>query len=198
MNNKLSLLFNIALAIGLAVLYILHFNPRNSPPNHSEPIIVPPANAKGISIAYVNIDTLNEKYEWLREQKASLEKRLKNAENALRTKQEALMRDMEAFQNKYQSGTVPPAQLESEYEGLMKRQQKLAEEEQRLAKQLAEEQEKANNEMWSNLETQLKSLQSQIGYDYILAYTKGGGQVLLANDSLEITKQVLDLLNQKN
>lgn len=107
------------------------------------------------------------------------------------------MRDMEAFQNKYQSGTVPPAQLESEYEGLMKRQQKLAEEEQRLAKQLSDEQEKANSEMWTNLETQLKSLQSQIGYDYILAYTKGGGQVLLANDSLEITQQVLNLLNKK-
>lgn len=79
----------------------------------------------------------------------------------------------------------------------MKRQQKLAEEEQRLAKQLSDEQEKANSEMWTNLETQLKSLQSQIGYDYILAYTKGGGQVLLANDSLEITQQVLNLLNKK-
>ncbi len=44
------------------------------------------------------------------------------------------------------------------------------------------------------METQLKTLSSQIGYDYILSYSRGG-QILLANDSLDITKQVLDLLN---
>jgi Skp family chaperone for outer membrane proteins len=48
-----------------------------------------------------------------------------------------------------------------------------------------------------NLENNLKTLSSQIGYDYILSYTRGG-QVLLANDSLDITKQVLDLLNSAN
>jgi Skp family chaperone for outer membrane proteins len=53
------------------------------------------------------------------------------------------------------------------------------------------------NDLMSNVEVQLKSLQSQIGYDYILSYSKGGGQVLLANDSLEITKEVLELLNSK-
>jgi Skp family chaperone for outer membrane proteins len=53
------------------------------------------------------------------------------------------------------------------------------------------------NELMANVEVQLKSLQSQIGYDYILSYSKGGGQVLLANDSLEITKEVLELLNAK-
>jgi len=47
----------------------------------------------------------------------------------------------------------------------------------------------------ANIETQLKNLQSQIGYDYILSYARGGGQVLLTNDSLDITRQVLQLLN---
>jgi Skp family chaperone for outer membrane proteins len=44
------------------------------------------------------------------------------------------------------------------------------------------------------VEDKLKTLSNQIGYDYILSYTRGG-QILLASDSLDITKQVLDLLN---
>jgi outer membrane protein len=79
----------------------------------------------------------------------------------------------------------------------MGRQQKLEEEGSRLSKELADAYQKAMNELMANVEVQLKSLQSQIGYDYILSYSKGGGQVLLANDSLEITKEVLELLNAK-
>ena len=47
------------------------------------------------------------------------------------------------------------------------------------------------------METKLKTLSSKIGYDYILSYSRGG-QILLANDSLNITKEVLDLLNAKD
>jgi outer membrane protein len=50
--------------------------------------------------------------------------------------------------------------------------------------------------LYANVEAKLKTLQSQIGYDYILSYTRGG-QVLLANDSLDITEEVLKLLNAK-
>lgn len=195
MNIKnLSLILNAVLLLAVGHLYYLTLSKQSD----SKQMILPPASAgDGIKIAYVNVDTLNAKYEWLKQQKDALAQRLQSAENSLRSKQESLMRDLDAFQQKYQSGAVPPAELEKEYGALMKRQESLQEEEARLGKQLADEQQKANAEMWSNLETKLKTLQSQIGYDYILAYAKGGGQVLLANDSLEITQQVLDLLNAK-
>ena len=76
----------------------------------------------------------------------------------------------------------------------MQRSQRLEEEKARLGKSLAEDQKKAFNDLYANVETQLKTLSSQIGYDYILSYSRGG-QILLANDSLDITKQVLQLLN---
>ena len=67
----------------------------------------------------------------------------------------------------------------------------------RLSKSLGEEQKKAFNDLYANIETKLKTLSSQIGYDYIFSYSRGG-QILLANDSLDITRQVLDLLNAKD
>jgi len=53
------------------------------------------------------------------------------------------------------------------------------------------------NELMTTLEEKLQTLQSELGYDYILSYSKGGGQVLLANDSLDVTERVLKLLNAK-
>lgn len=191
--RNLSLALNAVLLVAVIVLYVLHFSNKSAAPS----VIVPPANMEGIKIAYVNIDTLNERYEWLKQQKEALEQRIKNTENALRNKQESLMRDMAAFEEKAQGGAIARADLEKEYNTLLQRREKLGEEEARLGKLLADDQQKANSEMWSNLENKLKTLQSQIGYDYILAYSKGGGQVLLANDSLEITQQVLQLLNAK-
>lgn len=190
--GKISLIFNVVLLIAVAFLFYLNFSKKPA-----AQVVMPAIPADGIKIAYVNIDTLNEKYEWLQQQKDAMEKRIQNAENSMRAKQESLMREAQAFQEKAQKGEDPPATLQKEYEALQKRQENLAEEEQRLSKQLAEDQRKANAEMWSQLEAKLKALQGEIGYDYILAYAKGGGQVLLANDSLEITNQVLELLNTK-
>ncbi len=192
--KNLSLILNVVLFLLVGYLYYAQFSGKKA--DTANAVIVPPASVGGgVKIAYVNADTLDAKYEWLKQQRQALEQRIQNADNAMGTKKQALAKEMAAFEQKYQSGTVPPAELQGEYDNLMKRQQSLAGEEERLGKQLAEEQRKAATEFMSNVEQQLKSLQSQIGYDYILSYSKGGGQVLLANDSLDITKQVLDLLN---
>lgn len=193
MTKNISLLLNGILLLAVAYLYFLQFS-KKSGPEHA-PILPPASAGGGVKIAYVNVDTLDLKYEWLKQQRAAMEQRLDNIRKSLGSKKDVLMKDMAAFQKKYESGTVPPAELEKEYSVLTQRQQKLAEEENRLSNQLGEEQQKTNNELMAKLEAQLKSLQSQIGYDYILSYSKGGGQVLLANDSLDITRQVLELLN---
>ncbi|MEZ4920844.1 MAG: OmpH family outer membrane protein [Saprospiraceae bacterium] len=192
--KNISLILNAILILAVGHLYYLNMN-KSKGEKKPAAIETAPAAEDGVKIAYVNIDTLDAKYEWLKEQKDALEKSQRNKEANLKRKQDAFVKDMEAFQAKYQSGTVPPAQLEAEYNKLTARQQSLVEEEARLSKQLGEEYTKAMDELMSNVEVQLKSLQSDIGYDFILSYSKGGGQVLLANDSLEITNQVLELLN---
>ncbi len=201
MSNKLSLALQILLLLAVAHLYYLHFSAEKTTAA-SAPAEVQTAQApiqRAVRIAYVNADTLDARYEWLKTQKKALEQRLQNAERSLSSKKEALLRDLEAFQKKYESGTVPPAVLEKEYAVLADRQQKLAQEEMRLTQQLAKEREEAFNALMANVEEQLRNLQAQIGYDFILSYSRGGGQVLYANDSLDITHRVLELLNaQKN
>ena len=193
MKNS-SLVLNGLLFVLVGILYYLHFSGGRSTAPEA---IVPPAalSGGGVKIAYVNTDTLFANYQWYKDQKAALEQRIKSAENSLISKQQDLEKDMAAFKQKDASGNYSPAQLQPEYDALMKRAQALAEEEARLTKQLSEQESKAANDLIANIETQLKNLQSQIGYDYILSYARGGGQVLLTNDSLDITRQVLQLLN---
>lgn len=104
------------------------------------------------------------------------------------------MKDGQSLQERFQTGNMTQADAEKEQNALMQRAQRLEEEKMRLSKSLAEDQKKAFNDLYANVEAQLKTLSNRIGYDYILSYSRGG-QILLANDSLDITRQVLDLLN---
>lgn len=191
-----SLILNAILLIAVAHLYYLHFNDKKTIPATENAAPIASATIGGVRIAYVNADTLDSKYEWLKKQKEIIEQRLRNTENSLAAKQEALMKDAAALQEKFQTGTMTRAEAEKAQAALMQREQRLGEEQQRLSKQLGDEQKKALNDLYANVEAKLKTLSSQIGYDYILSYSRGG-QILLANDSLDITKQVLDLLNAK-
>lgn len=192
--KNLPIILNIILFALVGHLYYLN---SKTAKNAETAVVMPPASQSGgARIAYVNGDTLDAKYEWLKQQKESIEKTMVAAEKNLSNKEEALMKDAAALQEKFQSGTMTQADAEKQDMALRQRAQKLEEEKARLGKSLAEDQKKAFNDLYANVETKLKTLSSQIGYDYILSYSRGG-QILLANDSLDITKEVLDLLNAK-
>lgn len=193
--KHLPIIIPIILFILVGHLYYLNF--KNAKTAGSQAVVAPSSQSHGVHIAYVNADTLDAQYEWLKEQKAAIEQRMANAEKSLSGKEQALMKEAAALQQKFQEGNMTQAEAEKKQSVLMQRGQKLEEEKMRLSKSLGEEQKKAFNDLYANIETKLKTLSSQIGYDYIFSYSRGG-QILLANDSLDITRQVLDLLNAKD
>lgn len=192
--KNLPIILNIILFALVGHLYYL--NSKSAKPAEGQAIVPSASQSGGARIAYVNADTLDAQYEWLKTQKEAIEQRMANAEKSLASKEEALMKDASALQEKFQQGNMTQAEAEKQQATLMQRGQKLEEEKMRLSKSLGEDQKKAFNDLYANVETKLKTLSSQIGYDYILSYSRGG-QILMANDSLDITRQVLELLNAK-
>ncbi len=192
--KNLPIILNVILFLLVGHLYYL--NSKNSTGAETKAIAPPPSSTGGVRIAYVNGDTLDAKYEWLKQQKDAIEQRMISAQKSLANKEEALMKDAATLQEKFQGGNMTQADAEKADMALRQRAQKLEEEKDRLSKSLGEDQKKAFNDLYANVETNLKTLSSQIGYDYILSYSRGG-QILLANDSLDITKEVLELLNAK-
>lgn len=193
--KNLPIILNVILFALVGHLYYL--NSKSAKPAENQAIVAPASQAGGARIAFVNADTLDAQYEWLKTQKAAIEKRMIDAEKKVSSKEEALMKEAAALQEKFQQGNMTQAEAEKQQNSLMARGQKLEEEKMNLNKSLGEEQKKAFNDLYANVEAKLKTLSSQIGYDYILSYQRGG-PILMANDSMDITKQVLQLLNAKN
>lgn len=194
MKQNISLILNVLLLAAVSHLYYL----QSQKSSHGASAIVPPASQQmGARIAFVESDTLNEKYEWLKQQSEAIEQRVKTAENTLAVRQQSLMKDAAALEEKARGGNLTQADYEKQMASLQQRSEKIREEEARLSKSLADEQKKAYDERYAKVEAKLKMLSDQIGYDYILSY-KRGGPILLASDSLDITKQVLELLNAES
>ena len=152
--------------------------------------------AAGSKIAYVNIDSLQERYGWFKRQKASFEQKEKNLAASLESKGRALQNDAAALQQKAQQGTTPPAELQKEEQVLMQRQQTIAADRDRKAKDLMDETAKFNEILQKRVNEVLVQLQKEKGYDFVVSYSKNGGSPFLyVNDKLDITNEVLSVLN---
>ena len=193
--KNLSLILNCVLLVAVASLFYLRQKDQKAAAQPAT-IVPPAANAGGMKIAYINADTLDTKYEWLKQQRDALDKRLTALSGSFENKMRSHQEKSAAFQQKAEAGNTPPAELQKEYEILAQQEQRLQEEGARMEKSLSEDRRKAMEGMYTQLEEKLKTLRDQIGYDYILSYSRGG-QILMANDSLDITRQVLELLNAK-
>ena len=87
--KNISLILNLILAAAVGYLYFHTFGSKTS----AVPEKIEVANPdKGLKVAYVDIDTLYEKYTWFKEQKGALEKKIQNARASLESKEAAFMK----------------------------------------------------------------------------------------------------------
>ncbi len=151
---------------------------------------------KPLKIAYVNADTLLEKYDFFKKQREAFRKKEKDADASLKAKGRALEQDFVETQKKAQQGMLAPSDMQKEEQRLMAQQQKLLAEQERITKALMEEDQKIRDQLQKAILDQLNEIKKEEGYDFIFSYT-AGGQLLAANESLDITARVLEILNAK-
>jgi outer membrane protein len=161
-----------------------------------KPVIInssndPLPNAK---IAYINIDTLNERYLFI----SDYVKVLKNKRIALETQMQAMSQkfqeDYESAQQSAQAGLLPPAEMENKKRDL-ERQQRELENKQIQMDKLAYDMQEKNDQLQRDVKKFLTE-NYEGKYDFIMAYTTTVPTILLANPKLEITYQVLEALNK--
>ena len=160
-----------------------------------KPVIINSANdpLPNAKIAYINIDTLNEKYLFI----SDYVKVLKNKRIALESQMQAMSQkfqeDYESAQQSAQAGLLPPAEMENKKRDL-ERQQRELENKQIQMDKLAMDMQEKNDQLQRDVKDFL--MENYDGkYDFIMAYTTTVPTILLANPKLEITYQVLDALN---
>ena len=190
--KNLSLALNVILLLAVAFLFWREFSPAQ-PEAPVEEVVETP-EAMPLKIAYVNADSLLENYDAFKAKRDELQKKQVDADNSLKARGRSLEREFMAVQERVQKGELTQKQIQDEEQRLGQKQQNLMAEQERVTKQLLDEGAKIQEELQDELISHLKDLKSKMGYDFILSY-QPGGQILLANDSLDITKQVLQLLN---
>lgn len=185
-----SLILNVILAIAVAVLYYLHFNDRRT---ESTPVAAP-AEAKGKSIVYVNVDSLLTKYDYFKDTQKVLESKRFQLENDLTTKGRNLQNKVAFFQQRAQTMTMEQGRATEA--SLQKEQQDLLAYRERAAQNLAVEEQNKNQELYDQIFEYLKKVNAQNKYEFVLGYTKGGG-ILFADQSADQTSKILAGLNKE-
>lgn len=207
MNKNLSLVLNIVLVIAVGILYYLHFTQCNNncqtadavtdSTTTSKPVILAPKDIKASKSVFVNLDVLNEKYEFIKDLSASAQTEQRALESKYQAKGQKLQEDYNAFQLKAQQGLLSENQINAEQEAFEKRKSELDQLEMQ-SQNLMEKIQQRNEEANQNLRDYIKEYNKNSNYNYVFAYSNSPlSQVLLADDSLDITEEILDGLNNQ-
>ncbi|MFH1295654.1 MAG: OmpH family outer membrane protein [Bacteroidota bacterium] len=194
---NLNTVFFLVLLAGLIGLYILFFtSKRPGEPSLAGEDTSRVEHPSGPTIVYVNIDTLNERYEFVKVLKQNLESTGNRLHREVLREQAALEKEAAEFQRKVSTNSITEDRARVVYEELMMKQQALMEKKESYTQQIAEQEFNMNIQLLDTVNSFLARFNRQFGYDYILAY-RAAGEILIANDRLDITKQVLDQLNRE-
>jgi outer membrane protein len=197
-EKKVSLLNTILLLVllaGLAVLYVLFFLSKSQPVKEEAQTGVK-TEGRALSIVFVNIDSLNSRYEFVKVLKSDLESSGNRMQNEIFKEQDDLEQEAEQFQRKVSANILSEERAKEIYEDLMVRQQQLMEKKDLYTRQIADQEFSMNMRLLDTVNNFLRRFNRTHGYDYILTY-RTAGEILIANDTLDITQTVIDQLNSE-
>jgi outer membrane protein len=193
--KRLPLVLNIVLAVAVIVLYILHFTGMGASKNISDSALSV-GTADGTDIFYVQIDSVISKFDMATDLSGELETKYKSSEAALSSRQESFQKDVSDYQYKVQRGLVTRTDAQTIEQQLETKRQDLLKLQQDLSNEITEKQTVMNRQVINAIMEYLKENSSQFNYKYVLG-TSFGGNILYANDSLDITKNIVKGLNEQ-
>jgi outer membrane protein len=148
---------------------------------------------KAEAIVFVNSDSLLNNYEYFKDVRSKFEQKSKKAQSDLQAKGSAFQREVTA----YQSGAsgMSADQRAATEERLARKQQELAAYNQNAGSALQNEEAAENEKLYNKVSAYLKTYAKEKGYKFVLTYSKSNPSVLFADESLDITKDVVAGLN---
>jgi outer membrane protein len=201
MLAKISLGLSVLLSIAVVYLLLNRNSPATTTPNEV-PSIAPALTSEGgpraTVLAYLNGDSLNEKYKFITEKSKILESKYKSADRKVSDEYKKREKDAKDLMDYYQQN---PTMSEQEKFNI---QQKLAElegEMQRIQEQatggLAKDEENLQKELLSRVHKYLETYSKAHGIDYVMNYQGSINLILYGNGAYDITSDVIRGLNEE-
>ena len=193
--KKTNFILNGLLALAIVLGFTQCANNNNNAAAPSAPAGV--AGSSNMKIAYVEIDSLLTKYNFCKDVNEQMIKKEENIRTTLNEKAKKLEGEMREFERKIQNnGFATRERAEQEQARLLKQQQELQQLQQKLAEELAMENQKNNLEMRDSINSFLKVYNQTKGYDLIIS-NAGLDNLLYANPAFNITNEIVEGLNAR-
>ena len=168
--------------------------------NNASTTSAPVAGATGSSnmkIAFVEIDSLLTKYNFWNDLSEQMLKKEENSRTTLNEKGKKLEAEVREFERKIQNnGYASRERAEQEQARLMKQQQELQELQQKLANDVAAENQKNSLELRDSINSFLNEYNKTKGYDLIISNT-AFDNLLYGNPAYNITNEIVEGLNAR-
>lgn len=205
MHKNASLLLNVLLTIAVIILYYFHFSSGSSSVSPAittvadsattKPVVLLPREVKASKIVYINTDVLNEKYLFVKELSDVAKANLQALESAYKKKANDFQERYAEFQQKASQGLLSENQTKDAQQELGKRKEELDQMEAKQ-QQMMEQMQRDNEKVLKTVMDYIKEYNKSTQYNYVLAYSNNAmSPVLVANDSLDITNEIVEGLN---
>lgn len=204
--KQLSLIINIVLIAAVAILFYMNISLKKSVEAMSgitsqTAVLQTPAtlaannvDLKNAKIAYLNIDSLDYRYQYIIDNSKEYSNKQAAIENQLNSMAAKFQVDYQEFQQAAQAGVRGEAELNKQKAQLEQQQIDVAAKQKQL-ENLGEEVGKKRIDMLKKVSDFIAKYNNG-KYDYILAYTTANiSSVLYAKPGLDITKEIVDGLN---
>jgi outer membrane protein len=193
-NNKVLLAVNGILAVAVAVLFYLHFSSGKGGGEVSLASDTTVVNAKGKAVVYINTDSLMAQYDFSKKITADIEIKKTTMENTLKAKQDAFSRKFNEYKTKAEYLTpTERAKVEDDLGRMQMDGENSAVE---LQGKLQNDVALLNEQLFDKVEAFLKDYAQANGHTFILQYTRGISPILYGDAKLDITKDVVNKLNE--
>ncbi|UKJ08787.1 OmpH family outer membrane protein [Solitalea lacus] len=151
--------------------------------------------AKSEVIVYINSDSLQKHYQYFVDVKKKLDEKNTFRQQQFESKGKAFQNEVANAQRAAQGMTQEQQQQLSL--SLQKKQQDLGMLQQNLAGQAAKEEQEETEKLYSKITDYLKKYAQDHGYKMVISYSKGNSAILYADESLDVTGDVLKGLNEE-
>jgi outer membrane protein len=193
---QMLLAINILLFLALAVLYVLFFSKNSHNGSGKIAQTLQKAGNGTMKVAFINNDSVLAHYDLVNKLSDELAGKTKRLEGEIASKQKAFEKDASYFQEQVQKKTLSDQSAQEIYAQLQQNQQSIMDLRDKYAMELQQNQIDMNIVVLDSVMNFLKRYNEKYKFDYILGFTKGGN-ILYANDTLDITNDVIKELNDQ-
>ena len=184
--------------LGLAlVLLFAQCTPQNNTTTTTAAAPVATAGTGNMKIAYVEIDSLLTKYRFCTDMNEMMIRKEENIRTTLNEKAKKLDAAMREFQRKIENnGFVSQESAQQQQARLVKQQQDLQALQEKLGKELADENLKNNLQLRDSINSFIKIYNQSKGYTFIFS-NSGFDNLLYADKAYNITEEIVEGLNKR-